>query len=261
MLQLYNTERLLVIPNSASDAAEKEQAVARWHLRPSALQLRRHALCLMVLTSCKAMHARFGEDVACQWVSVCIARYVPCPCTFTPPLEKPRHGRQLHCGAWVYTSWDSMREACALLVQAASLDDVACPSLDQLDLLLVSAGTTVPSVISAASDEARRAGEAAPCQQHCSGIVNGAAWRLWKCMTLWDHTASGAAGHRTALRSQSGMGGSSPRAACCVCTTMCARKPTTPAPMDGMGTAACPACRREGYLLHSAAALGEPELC
>ena len=116
-----------------------------------------------------------------------------------PPFEKPRHGRQLHCVARSSHLWDPMHDACALLVQAASLDDVACPPLDQLDLLLVSAGTAVPSVISAASSEARRAGEAAPCQQHYSATVNRAARRLWKCMTLWGQAASEAAGHSTAL--------------------------------------------------------------
>ena len=114
--------------------------------------------------------------MTCLWLSVCTARYVPC--ILRPPPEESVRSRQLHCVAWVPHSWDPVPEPGALSVQAASLDDVACPSLDQLDLLLVSAGTMVPSVISAASSEARRAGEAAPCQQHSSLSVDRAACRL-----------------------------------------------------------------------------------
>ena len=51
MLRLYNIVCLLITPKRATEAEEQEQAVAMRHLRPSALQLRCHALCLLVLKS------------------------------------------------------------------------------------------------------------------------------------------------------------------------------------------------------------------
>lgn len=61
MLRLQDTVCLLVIPKGVREAAGREQAVAMWNLEPSALQLRRHALCRLTVGA-QAKHVQLGGD-------------------------------------------------------------------------------------------------------------------------------------------------------------------------------------------------------